>query len=215
MKERLFTPRYAMLLLALLIAAVLAAFAASRVASGGAVDDDSADAGFLRDMRVHHDQAVEMALLIRDRTEDPLLHALATDIMLTQQAQVGTMGGWLQIWDLPQTGGEPAMTWMGHPTEGRMPGMASTEEVRQLRELPLAEAEVQFLRLMIRHHAAGVTMAEACLERCDEEVVTTLAGKIINGQQFEIDAMQSMLAERGQEPEPITPAVEATPHDHA
>lgn len=214
MKERLFTPRYAMLLVGLLVAAVLAAFAASRVASGGAVDDDSADAGFLRDMSVHHDQAVEMALIIRDRTEDPQLHALATDIMLTQQAQVGAMSGWLQIWDLPQTGAEPAMTWMGHPTEGRMPGMASAEDVRQLRDLPLAEAEVLFLRLMIRHHAAGVEMAEACLDRCDEDVVTSLSEKIIDGQQFEIDAMQSMLAERGQEPEPVTPIAEATPQDH-
>ena len=168
----------------------------------GPPGDGSADAGFLRDMSTHHNQAVEMSLIIGDRTEDPTLQAFTTDIALTQQGQIGAMSGWLQVWDLSMNSDDLAMTWMGHPTQGLMPGMATSEEVQQLRDLPVGEAEVLFLRLMIRHHQSGVEMAEACLDRCDEDVVTRLAGGIAAAQRSEIEAMNSMLVARGEEPEP-------------
>lgn len=159
--------------------------------------DDSAEAGFARDMSVHHAQAVEMSLLMRDRTTDADLTALTTDIMLTQQAQIGQMYAWLELWDLPQTGREPAMTWMGHPTTGLMPGMATPAQLAALRELPLAEAEIEFLRLMIAHHEGGVHMAEAVLELTNDEDVLRLANTTIAAQQAEIEVMEAMLSERG------------------
>jgi uncharacterized protein (DUF305 family) len=168
----------------------------------GPPGESSADAGFLRDMSTHHNQAIEMSLIIRDRTEDPTLQAFATDIALTQQGQIGAMSGWLQVWDLSMNSDDLAMTWMGHPTLGLMPGMATAEEIQQLRDLPVGEAEVLFLRLMIRHHQSGVEMAEACLDRCDEDVVTRLAGGIAAVQRSEIEVMNSMLVARGEEPEP-------------
>jgi uncharacterized protein (DUF305 family) len=48
-------------------------------------------------MMVHHAQAVEMAEIVRDRTENPQTRTLATDIALTQQAQIGQMQGWLAV----------------------------------------------------------------------------------------------------------------------
>jgi len=98
--------------------------------------NDSAEAGFARDMIVHHGQAVQMAEIVRDRTQSDAIRLLAADISLTQQAQVGIMQGWLQVWGLPITGTEPAMAWMGHPTEGLMPGMASPDELDSLFKLP-------------------------------------------------------------------------------
>lgn len=50
--------------------------------------NDSAEAGFARDMIVHHSQAVEMAGIVRDRTQNDRIKTLATDIALTQQAQM-------------------------------------------------------------------------------------------------------------------------------
>ncbi len=162
--------------------------------------NDSAEAGFLRDMFVHHSQAVEMAMIIRDRTEDETLFYMATDIALTQSTQMGTMQGYLDIWGLPLTSDDPAMTWMGMPTDGLMPGMATDEQIQQLRDLPVDEAEVLFLQLMIRHHQGGVEMAEAALERCDEEHVRDMAQRIITLQSGEIDAMNQMLVARGADP---------------
>jgi uncharacterized protein (DUF305 family) len=98
--------------------------------------DDSAEAGFARDMIVHHGQAVQMAEIVRDRTESGAVRLLASDISLTQQGQIGIMQGWLGVWGLPITGSEPAMAWMGHPTDGPMPGMATPDEIDRLGKLP-------------------------------------------------------------------------------
>lgn len=164
-------------------------------------DDTSAEAGFARDMSVHHAQAVEMAELIRPRTDDEELRLLATDIALTQQAQIGRISGWLDIWGLNPTGSEPPMAWMGMPGMPMM-GMASQADVNALADLPIAEAEESFLRLMIGHHRGGVAMAQAIIERSDRTEVRRLAEAIVVGQQAEIEAMQQMLEARALEREP-------------
>lgn len=162
--------------------------------------NDSAEAGFLRDMIDHHRQAGEMSLIIRDRTGDENLRYLSTDIAMTQATQLGAMQGYLDLWEVPLTGDDKPMTWMGHPVDGLMPGMATPEEIQQLRTLPVDQAEVLFLRLMIRHHQGGVEMAEAVLNRSDQEQVAFLADRIVLTQQTEIDTMNDMLVARGQQP---------------
>ena len=87
-------------------------------------------------MIVHHGQAVQMAEIVRDRTNSDVMRILAADISLTQQAQAGIMQGWLGVWGLPIGSSEPAMAWMGHPTEGLMPGMAAPDEIDRLSKLP-------------------------------------------------------------------------------
>ncbi len=162
--------------------------------------DGSVEAGFARDMSTHHAQAVEMAEIVRDRTESEEIRIMATDIVLTQQAQIGMMQGWLDVWGLSATSTEPAMAWMGHPTEGRMPGMASPEEVNRLGELPPEEAEELFLRLMIEHHRAAIPMAQAVLEETDQPAVEELARAIASSQRAEIETMQKMLQDMGAPP---------------
>ena len=159
--------------------------------------ETSAEAGFARDMTVHHAQAVEMSEIVRGRTEDPKIRTLATDIALTQQAQIGQMQGWLSVWDLPATGTEPAMSWMGMPTQARMPGMAAPEEIRSLSELPSEEADRLFLRLMIPHHRAAVEMADAVLEETSRPEVERFGEAISASQNAEISAMEEMLRNRG------------------
>jgi uncharacterized protein (DUF305 family) len=159
--------------------------------------DDSAEAGFVRDMMVHHAQAVQMAEIVRDKTESEEIQTMAGDIALTQQAQIGQMQGWLAVWGLPATGSEPAMSWMGHPTEGRMPGMASPEELNELQQASPEEADILFLQLMIPHHEAAIPMAEAVLEETDRPEVERLAGAIAASQQGEIEMMKGLLNQRG------------------
>ena len=55
-------------------------------------------------MMVHHAQAVQMAEIVRLKTESEDVRVLASDISLTQQAQIGLMQGWLAAWGLPPTG---------------------------------------------------------------------------------------------------------------
>lgn len=161
---------------------------------------NSAEAGFLRDMQTHHSQAVEMSMIIRDRTEDPDLFALSTDIALTQSTQMGGMQGYLEAWGLPFAGTQYPMEWMGHEEGGLMPGMATTEQIQQLTDLPVAEAEVLFLQLMIRHHQGGVMMAEEILARSDEPQIELMADRVVLLQDSEIDTMNQMLESRGADP---------------
>jgi len=155
--------------------------------------NDSAEAGFARDMIVHHAQAVQMAKIIRDKTKSDSMRLLALDISLTQQGQIGIMQGWLQVWGLRVTGLKPAMAWMGHPSDGLMPGMATPDELDRLFRLPPDRADVLFLRLMISHHEAAIPMAKAIRKPTDEPEVSQLAMSIIESQRAEIETMKAMV----------------------
>jgi uncharacterized protein (DUF305 family) len=104
--------------LAAVVLALLFAGAATVASAGG--DDgprnpslESADAGFARDMSVHHQQAVEMSFIVRDRTGSEDVRELAYDIANTQANQRGMMLGWLDMWELPLVAADlEPMSWM-------------------------------------------------------------------------------------------------------
>ena len=169
--------------------------------------DGSAEAGFARDMMVHHAQAVQMAEIVRDKTKSDDMRLLASDIALTQQTQIGIMQGWLGVWGLSIVGTEPAMAWMGHPMDGPMPGMATPEEINRLGELPPEEADALFLRLMIPHHQAAIPMADAILKRTDRPEVRQFAHAIGTSQRSEIRTMQEMLKGMGAPPVKENPSM--------
>jgi uncharacterized protein (DUF305 family) len=171
---------------------------------------DSVDAGFSRDMARHHLQGVEMANLVAERSEDPAVRQLAFDISATQTNQAGRMQGWLSLWGVPLSGGD-TMAWMtegadhGHDMTaegGLMPGMATEEELANLRSLHGTEFDVEFLRLMIRHHQGGLEMAQYATEHGETDVVRTLAKSIADSQTAETELMEGMLADRGGSPLP-------------
>ena len=164
--------------------------------------ESSVEAGFARDMAAHHSQGVEMADLIRVRTADPSLTALAADIVLSQQDQRGRFYGWLDQWNLPTISPVP-MAWMdaAHTdTSMAVPGMATRDEVQALTDLPVAAAEVQFLRLMIRHHRGGLEMAERVMELTQRPEVVRAADVVRTSHAAEIVAMNDMLRARGEPP---------------
>ena len=173
--------------------------------------EGSAEVGFARDMAMHHAQAVNLAMLLRDRSDDEEMRQLALDILLTQQAQIGMMQGWLAVWGLPYASLEPAMAWMGMPTTDRMPGMASAAEINQLQTLTGPAADTLFIQLMIPHHRSGVDMAQAVLARSERPEVRALAQAIVNAQQSEISYMEELLARKGGQPAPDEPAMN---HEH-
>lgn len=182
--------------------------------------DDSPEAGFARDMQVHHAQAVQMSFLVREKSQDPALRAIAYDIITTQQQQIGQMYGWLEQWGLSQASPAEPMAWMSqmnpasmpgmahmpdhgdgrHGTQlladGRMPGMASPAELARLASVDAPTAETLFLQLMIRHHQAGIAMANAILTLSDRPEVIRLARSIRTAQRAEVEQMQQMLAKR-------------------
>tara|TARA_B100000745_G_scaffold47277_1_gene28397 strand:+ start:4371 stop:4994 length:624 start_codon:yes stop_codon:yes gene_type:complete len=169
---------------------------------------NEAEIGFAQDMSVHHQQAIEMSFLIREKTDNQEIRGFAFDIINTQANQRGMMLGWLDLWQQPFTTTQTPMMWMmddmsamdnkqmatGFTPGAYMPGMATNEEMQMLVEANGTEAEKLFLELMIRHHQGGVMMAEGVVKRSDNDTVTSLAQTMINGQQAEIDYMNELLA---------------------
>ncbi|MEV1044228.1 DUF305 domain-containing protein [Streptomyces sp. NPDC049916] len=173
--------------------------------SRSAPAEDSVDAGFARDMAIHHQQAVEMSFIVRDRTDDEDVRRLAYDIINTQANQRGMMLGWLEVWGLPKSAAGPPMAWMGHTVEpgddgSLMPGMATDAELAALTAAKGEKAEVLFLRLMTVHHRAGADMAQAAAGSATTDVIRNLAAGMVRGQQSEMGLMADLLEERGAKP---------------
>lgn len=199
---------------ALVLVALIAGILLGRMTAGAPMpmpSDSSAEAGFARDMQVHHGQAVEMSLLVRERSDDPEIRLLALDIATAQTQQQGQMFAWLAMWGLPQTSSAPEMDWLSRPVldgsaghEGHgghtpgepMPGVASFEQMQALQNATGVDAERLFLELMIAHHQGGVEMAEAVLARSDNPQVRALAEGMVKLQQKELDYMAELLAAR-------------------
>ncbi|MFB6894489.1 DUF305 domain-containing protein [Kitasatospora sp. NPDC056327] len=184
---------------------------ASGSASVSAPADDSPEAGFARDMSTHHQQAVDLSFIVRDRTSDEATRTLAFDIINTQANQRGMMMGWLDQWGLTQHSAARPMTWMsmgghGHgadyqPHDGSlMPGMATNTQLAKLRSLNGREAEVLYLQLMLEHHKGGVDMAQGYVDMARNATEKRLAQSMVNGQTSEIGLITDMLKDRGAAP---------------
>lgn len=205
--------------LALLFAGAATVASAGGTAPASTPSSASADAGFARDMSVHHQQAVEMSFVVRDRTDDEEVRRLAYDIANTQANQRGMMLGWLDLWGLPKVvaGSEP-MAWMhgdggasGHAGHGGaaddaddaplMPGMATKAEMAKLAGLGGEEAEIYYLQLMITHHNGGVAMAEGCVRLCEVGTERSLAQGMVDAQRSEVELMVGLLKKRGAQPQ--------------
>ncbi|MEG3635152.1 DUF305 domain-containing protein [Micromonospora palythoicola] len=185
--------------LTLVMAAVLLlgiGWTAATLVSDRAPGDDSAEAGFARDMSRHHAQAVEMAMIAYAKAQNPALRQMGYDMALTQQAQIGHMQRWLQEWELLPTGSRPAMEWMPDAVpvgpDGLMPGMATREEITQLHEAQGVEVDRLFIKLMIDHHLGGVHMADGVLKVSDRPEVVRLAEASKQAQQKEINELRRM-----------------------
>jgi uncharacterized protein (DUF305 family) len=167
-------------------------------------DEQSADAGFARDMSAHHAQAVEMGMIAFTNATRPGIRTLGGDIALTQQAQIGMMNAWLANWGLNVNSDDPPMSWMPNGQQAMngnlMPGMATREEIKKLQDAQGEQADILFLQYMLRHHLGGIHMARAVLDTDPQPEVRALADTMIKNQTGEVAVMENMLADLGAKP---------------
>lgn len=160
-------------------------------------EPSAVDIGFSQDMIVHHEQAILMAQLVRDRTEDPKIAALAAGIEDAQLLDIGTMRGYLTLWKAPTLPSGPPMTWMtGHAGMGgdtTMPGMATLAEIDALRGASGDALDAMFLRLMLRHHEGGLAMMTDAAAHASIETVRALAARMAFDQQQEAQTISGLL----------------------
>lgn len=140
--------------------------------------EDEAD--FLGRMTLHHQEAVDSAKQLLERSERPEVRALAQAIIEAQEQEIATMRGWLEAW---------------YPDRERE--VAYQPMMRDLAGLSPDEADRAFIEDMIEHHRMAVMEARQLLERdlAEHEDVAAMARDIIEVQLGEIAKLQGWLRE--------------------
>jgi len=156
-------------------------------------DDESfskVDIGFLTDMETHHNGAINMSFDYLDRSHDPVVKHFAQEIISSQSQELAAMNSYLnQAGGAAVAGdGDVAMAWMGHPVKpDDMPGMPSAADRAALDSAQGLAADDIFTRLMIRHHAGGIAMADYEAEHGDNPAVRKFAASMAKVQRSEIN----------------------------
>ncbi|QDZ39331.1 DUF305 domain-containing protein [Euhalothece natronophila Z-M001] len=140
--------------------------------------DVESELDYLVHMIPHHEEAIEAAKILRDRTERPEMQAFAEEIIETQTAEIEQIESWLEQW---------------HPERDR----ATEYEpmMRDLSDLEGDELDQVFLEDMIIHHMGAVMQSRMLLQQelVENEPVGELAQDIAQAQRDEIHQMQSWL----------------------
>ena len=159
-----------------------------------------ADAQFMQDMVPHHHQALEMAVLVADRTNRPELIDVAGRINLSQRAEIEFMQQWLRERGEPVP--DPAAHGAMH-TDHTMAGMATPEQMAELAQSEGTAFDRLFLTLMITHHEGAVTMVEELLEQpgsAHDPVLFEFVTNVTNDQTAEIERMNALLVRLSTDP---------------
>lgn len=155
----------------------------------------ASDVAFMQHMIVHHQQAVEMAVLVKDRTNTAELVTIAGRIESSQADEIAFMKAWLSERGEPVE--DPMMKGHGEHMHHMMKGMASPDQMKALAAAKGVEFDRQFLTLMIAHHEGAVDMVEKLLDEdgtAADPVLYQFVGDIDSEQTTEITRMDKLLA---------------------
>lgn len=181
------------------LALVVAGFALGTFVPRG--DDptvhSTVDTGFLQDMRLHHEQAITMAIVYRSIAStgsrlDPDLQTIALEIETGQGMETGRFIQLLRLFGAPESNeSDQVMGWMGHPLPmTSMPGMATDAELNALRDARGADADRTFARLMVAHHEGGIDMARHAAAHARNPEVRAMAKAMVKVQTGEINELR-------------------------
>jgi uncharacterized protein (DUF305 family) len=161
-------------------------------AGGGAGPAASFDQQFIDMMVPHHQGAVEMAQIARERSQRPEIRALADMIIASQTDEIAQLKGWRRSWfgsdQTPPMSAMPMVPGMGSEHAGHGGTMDMAADVAALRQAaePFDRA---FIDAMIPHHESAVAAAKAAETRAQRAEIKELARQIITDQQREIAQM--------------------------
>lgn len=161
----------------------------------------ASDVAFMQHMIVHHQQAVDMAKLVKDRTNTPDLLTIAGRIESSQADEIAFMQTWLKERGEPVE--DPAMKGHAEHMHHMMKGMASPEDMKALAAAKGADFDRQFLTLMIAHHDGAVDMVEKLLDEegtAADPVLFQFVGDVESEQKTEIGRMDKVLASLSVDP---------------
>jgi uncharacterized protein (DUF305 family) len=156
-----------------------------------------ADIAFMQQMIVHHQQAVDMAALVKARTNNPDIIAIAGRIDAGQADEMKFMRGWLT--DRGEPLAMPAMDHSGHAGHAghAMKGMASAAQMAELAAANGTAFDRLFLQLMIPHHKGALDMVDDLLSKSGsayDPAMFQFTSDVTTDQKAEIEKMNRTLA---------------------
>ncbi len=183
---------------AMLALVVLGTVASACSGISGISGDASIDRDFIDMMVPHHESAIAMAEIARERAEHPELEQLADDIIGAQSAEITQLKGWREKWfgnsDTPSMEKMPMLPAMSMPAGHSMSGgrMDMTGEADGLRDADPFDR--LFIDAMIRHHQQAVEAAQIMLDQTEREEIRRLAEDIVAAQTREIEQLREWRA---------------------
>jgi uncharacterized protein (DUF305 family) len=154
-------------------------------------EPNDADITFVKNMIVHHQQAIWMAELAPDRASSRDVKELASRIAQVQGPEIDMMNRWLSQHSIPTV--NPTAPEHGHGAAS-MPGMLTEEQFQELENAKGESFDTLFLQRMITHHQGAVTMAQEVQNAGLDVRVQEIADGIVAEQTDEIQRMQGWLA---------------------
>jgi uncharacterized protein (DUF305 family) len=161
----------------------------------------ASDVAFMQHMIVHHQQALDMAMLVKERTNTEELVTIAGRIEASQADEIAFMKNWLA--ERGEPAADPKMKGHGEHLHHMMKGMASPEQMKALGKAKGVEFDRQFLTLMIAHHEGAVDMVEKLFDEegtAADPVLYRFVSDIENEQNGEIERMDKVLAGLSEDP---------------
>ena len=170
------------------------------------------DVRYMQAMIVHHQQAVDMAELVKGRTNRQAVIDAARRINASQDDEMAFMRSWLGQRGRPVSSPAAMQDMHGAHAGHAMPavapveslthsyasmGMATPQQMAALAAAKGTEFDRQFLERMIHHHQGAVTMSQALLRRSGsaaDPVLYDFVNEVINEQKAEIKRMTEILA---------------------
>lgn len=160
-----------------------------------------ADVTFMQHMIVHHQQALDMAVLVKERTNTEELLAIAGRIEASQADEIAFMKNWLA--ERGEPAADPKLKGHDAHLHHMMAGMASPEDMAALAAAKGIDFDRLFLTLMIAHHEGAVEMVEKLLDEdgtAADPVLYRFVGDIESEQTGEIERMDKLLAGLSEDP---------------
>lgn len=157
------------------------------------VMSDNLDKHFIERMIPHHEGAIDMAKLAKERSKTREILTLSDSIIQSQSNEITQMRQWYKDWfgsDVPTDLNENMGMGRGMMQGGMMGG--DTADLEMLRDS--SNFDKSFLQEMIPHHQMAVMMAQMLLQGTTRPEMKELAQNIITAQEKEIDQMRSWLS---------------------
>jgi uncharacterized protein (DUF305 family) len=165
-------------------AAIVLALVMAACGGNGESDGEAAaevDGGFLAEMVVHHDGAIEMAEVAQQRSDRPQIRGLADAIIDSQSEEISQMEAiYERLFDEPLAESDRTLGMPAHEMgmDGDMMGLREAD--------PFDRA---FIDMMVPHHLGAIRMAQSVVAEGSDPEVRELAETIIEDQSREIEQM--------------------------